>query len=145
MDERAGKVDIERCLAEGRSVRFPILGWSMYPLLRDGDEVLVVPADGRELRRGDVALYRRAGGPLVLHRVCRADASGLCFVGDNQREIEGPLPRGQVRGVMTAFFRDGNRVDCADRRWRALAKLWLLARPVRPALAKAVHALRPRG
>lgn len=143
MDGSKEKQDIEALLAAGQSVQFAPDGWSMYPLLESlRDQVVVVPIGERPLRRGDVALYRRDGGILVLHRVWRANARGLWFVGDNQKEIEGPLRPDQVRGVMTAMIRKGKRVEVTDLRYRVFSALWLLLRPIRPFIAKIVHALK---
>ena len=143
MERSGGKVDIEACLAAGETVQFPIRGWSMYPFLADGrDQAVVTPAEGTALRRGDVALYRRDGGILVLHRVWRHDAAGLWFVGDNQTAVEGPLRPDQVRGKLTALCRKGRMISAGDARYRILSRLWLLARPLRPAISHAVHALR---
>ena len=135
--------DIEALLAAGQTVQFPPQGWSMYPLLSDGrDQVIVAPAEGRQLRRGDVALYRRDGDILVLHRIWRVEKESLWFVGDNQRQVEGPLGRDQVRGVMTAVIRNGKHISVTDPRYRLLSRLWLTARPLRPALSRSAAALK---
>lgn len=137
MDQKTNKVDIEALLASGESVQFAPQGWSMYPLIVYGrDQVIVAPADGHKLRRGDVALYRRDGSVLVLHRVWRVSADGIWFVGDNQKAVEGPLRPDQVRGVMTAVLRKGKYISVTDASYRFLSGLWLLARPLRPVLSK---------
>lgn len=112
----------------------------MYPLLIPGrDLVRVEPAFGKRPRRGDVALYRRDGDILVLHRVFRVRGDTFYAVGDNQKEIEGPLRLDQIRGYMTAFSRDGKARRVAWLPYRAYAALWLFLRPVRPAISRVVH------
>lgn len=50
-------------------------GTSMWPMLRDRRDTIVVrPVEGR-LRPYDIALYRR-GNAYILHRVIKATASG---------------------------------------------------------------------
>ena len=145
LESRREPVDIEACLAAGQTVQFPIRGWSMYPLLTPGrDSVIVAPVKLEILRRGDAALYRRDGGILVLHRIWRVRDGGIWFVGDNQKEVEGPLRPDQVRGVMTAAIRKGRRIEVTDLRCRLYSRLWLLLRPLRPAISRAIHALRTR-
>lgn len=58
-------------LARGESVRLRVHGASMKPWLREQQKIRVRPIDGRRLRRGDVALFRRANGRMILHRVVR--------------------------------------------------------------------------
>lgn len=136
MDMRTNKADIEALLADGQRVQFPPRGWSMYPLITDGrDQVIVDPVEGHRLCRGDVALYRRDNGILVLHRVWKVSSDGIWFVGDNQKTVEGPLQREQVLGVMTAVIRKGKTVCSTDIRYRFLSRLWLTARPLRPLLS----------
>jgi hypothetical protein len=66
-------------LARGEAVSLRVKGRSMLPWLREGEKVRILPAAGRRLHRGDIALYRREKGSLVLHRVVsvrRAAESG---------------------------------------------------------------------
>ncbi len=143
MDMKTNKADIEALLADGQSVQFPPRGWSMYPLLADGrDQVIVAPLEGQRLRRGDVALYRRDNGILVLHRVWKVSSDGIWFVGDNQKTVEGPLQREQVLGVMTAVIRKGKTVCVTDMKYRFLSRLWLSARPLRPVLSRIAAAIK---
>ena len=56
-------------LARGETVSVRVKGGSMLPWLRDGAKVRIRPAAGRRLHRGDIVLYRRETGTLVLHRI----------------------------------------------------------------------------
>ena len=56
-------------LARGGTVRLRVQGASMLPWLREGDSVRIQPADVRRIVRGDIALYWRAPGRPILHRV----------------------------------------------------------------------------
>ena len=137
------KLSVEGLLEDGQAVQLAPIGWSMYPLIVNGrDEVVIEPADPERLRRGDVALYRREGGILVLHRILRRKPEGFYMVGDNQREVEGPLEPRQMKGVMTAVIRKGRRISVRSPAYRAAAGLWLLARPLRPALSRAAAAVK---
>ena len=86
------RIDIEMLLEDGKIIQIKPQGYSMYPLLLPGrDEVQIEKTDITKVKRGDVLLYRRQEGILVLHRVYRRTKDGLYMVGDNQTEIEGPL------------------------------------------------------
>lgn len=107
-------------------------GYSMYPMLIPGrDQAVLTKASPEELRRGDVVLYRRVDGMLVLHRLCRIRPEGFYMVGDNQTEVEGPLKGEQIRGKLTAFIRKGREIRVTNPLYRLAAWIWLLLRPVR--------------
>ena len=138
-----GKQDAEALLRSGITVQLPPTGWSMYPTIVPGrDQAVIAPAEGHALRRGDVLLYRRDGGILVLHRVWRAGPEGLYLVGDNQREIEGPLRQDQVRGIMTALVRKGRNIPVTALCYRLPTGLWLLLRPLRRPISRAAAAVK---
>ena len=73
-------------LKEGGTVTFSPHGTSMLPMLRDGEDVVVLKGTGgKRLHLFDVPLYRRDNGQYVLHRVldfCRDGSYVMC--GDNQ-------------------------------------------------------------
>ena len=125
-------MDIETLIKSGQSVQLYPQGYSMYPLLVPGrDEVILSPLPARPLRRGEVVLYRRDAGILVLHRICRCRKDAYYMVGDNQVKVEGPLREDQMIGIMTGFVRKGKLFSTEDIRYRILSRIWLVMRPVR--------------
>lgn len=125
-------MDIETLLKSGQTIQLFPQGYSMYPLLvPDRDEVILSPLPDRPLRRGDVALYRRDTGILVLHRICRCKEDGYYMVGDNQVQVEGPLRKEQVIGIMSGFVRKGKLFSSDNLWYRILSRVWLIMRPVR--------------
>ncbi len=131
--ETAGKMDIEQLLSAGKTVQIYPQGYSMYPMLTpERDAAVIAPVgEASRLKRGDVALYRREGGILVLHRICRVAPNGFYFVGDNQTAVEGPLRAEQIKGVLVAFIRNGKKISTANAAYRLASRLWLFLRPVR--------------
>ena len=134
--------DIEQLLQEGRNLNIKPQGYSMYPVLVPGrDEAIIEPINGRKLKRGDVVLYRRDknvanGGILVLHRIWKVSTEGIYLVGDNQKEIEGPLRPDQMRGVMAGMNRKGKFIPATNAVYRVLTGIWLWLRPFRPVISK---------
>ena len=128
--------DIEELLAQGKTVQFSPRGYSMYPLFVPGrDQAVVAPADPARLKKGDVALYRREGSILVLHRICKRRGNAFYLVGDNQKAVEGPLGPEQMKGVLVQVIRKGKRFSSGNVIYRVLAAVWLWLRPLRPALS----------
>lgn len=133
------KQDIEGFLAQGSTVQFMPRGYSMYPLFVPGrDEAVVAPVDTNCLKRGDVVLYRRDKSILVLHRIWKRKGDLFFLVGDNQREIEGPLRPDQIKGILVQVVRKGRRFSTGNLIYRTLTGLWLWLRPLRPFLSHIV-------
>lgn len=132
-----GRLSIEELLLNGMTVRIKPQGYSMYPLFIPGrDEALIEAAKPDELKRGDIALYRRSGSILVLHRIFKITDDGFFMVGDNQTEIEGPLRPDQIRGRLTGFIRRGHSISTSNIIYRMISSLWLAMLPLRPFMWK---------
>ena len=125
---------IEDVLAAEGVYLGPPVGVSMWPMLRNRHDVMMVVPAARELRRYDVALYRR-GEKYVLHRVVghyeNGSEKGYVICGDNCVTLE-YIPRENVLGVLSGFYRDGRHIDCeTSRGYHAYSKLWVALFPVR--------------
>lgn len=138
MESGIQEQNIEALLEAGKAIQIKPQGYSMYPVIVPGrDEAVVQREDPARLKRGDVALYRRDGSILVIHRICRKTEEGFYMVGDNQTEIEGPLRPEQIKGKMTALIRKGKRIDVKSPGYRILCSVWLFMRPVRGPVSRA--------
>lgn len=126
------KYEIEKLLEEGKAIQIFPEGYSMYPMFVPGrDEAVIKLADPFALKRGDVVLYRRESGILVLHRLWKRKKDGFYMIGDNQSLIEGPIKEDQIKGVLTAFIRKGKQIGVRHPVYQASAHIWLLLRPFR--------------
>lgn len=136
-------VDIEKLLSEGNNVKIKPQGWSMYPLIVYGrDKVIIEPPVAKRYKRGEVVLYRRETGILVLHRIYKTDSEGYYMVGDNQTEIEGPIKHAQIKGQMAAVVRKERVIPVSSPCYKIYSNLWLILRPVRPLISKIVHKIK---
>ena len=85
-------------------------GVSMYPMLRNGVDIVVVKA-AESLKKNDVILYKRdTSKSLVLHRIITVDGDRLGTRGDNTYYIE-TVRRSDVAGVLSGFYRKGKYHD----------------------------------
>lgn len=125
--------EIEPLLKAGACIQIYPQGYSMYPFIdpRRDEVVLAGIEEGSALRRGDVVLYRRENGMLVLHRIYKIGQDGLYLLGDHQTAIEGPVRREQVKGKMTGMVRDGRYMYVGNPGYRMLSVVWLWLRPAR--------------
>lgn len=116
---------VEAEIAEGRSVRFRLRGISMFPLLRDGrDEVVLRPCCADELHPMDVVLFRYRGQHL-LHRILRREGDRLYIQGDGSYVAHEECTVADVVGkVHTVIRPSGKAVAVTSWRWRLLSACW---------------------
>ena len=78
-------------------------GYSMYPMLRDRrDRVVILPTDGKRLKRYDLPLYKKPNGKYVLHRILRVKKDHYVIRGDNTYRLE-RIPFDWVIGYVDEF------------------------------------------
>ena len=109
----------------GKQHYIPITGRSMFPLIRDGDHVLV--AHGCvDVRRGDVIVFRYEG-KLIAHRVIYVAEGGHTFItkGDNVLQFDPPLSANEVVGRVLTIKRGERQMSLDTAVWRILG--WLIA------------------
>lgn len=119
-------------LSEGHPVRLKITGNSMYPLLRNRrDSVLLEQVRPEDLHKYDIALYRREDGNFVVHRVVKIKQGIFTMNGDNQLFLEHPILPSQIHGVVRGFYRDEKFLSCSCWWYRIYKRAWVLFRPFR--------------
>ena len=109
--------NVEQCLQELGYAVVPIRGTSMWPLLKEGkSRVQVETKEGKKLRKGDIVLYRRKDGTLVLHRIIKVEEEDNFLVcGDHQwKQIE-QVQEDQILAVAQGFFQNGRYID--EKKW----------------------------
>ena len=85
-------------------------GYSMYPLLRDRrDNIVVRPCSGR-LKKYDVPLYKR-GNEYVLHRIIKVLPDGYVICGDNCIDKEYNIKDENILGVLTEVYRNNKKIN----------------------------------
>lgn len=105
-------------------------GDSMRPLIRRGvDQVTIIPLS-RELKKGDVVLFR-LGEKYIVHRVWKLAGSRVRTFGDNCWNPDPWIPESQVLGLVVKYSRNG-RVHCLDTpQARAWGRAWMAIHPIR--------------
>ena len=100
--------EIEPLLKAGACIQIHPQGYSMYPFIDPRRDVVVLAGieDGSALRRGDVVLYRREIGMLVLHRIYKIGQDGLYLLVAHKTTIEGHVLREQIKEKMTGMIKD---------------------------------------
>jgi hypothetical protein len=126
----------------GARGRVAFHGTSMYPFLREADEVLVAPVGWADIRPGDVVTFR-LDDRFPTYRVVRRDSGRLVLRGDNWPDREFHVWPEDVLGRAIARRRDGVWLSRDEAAWRGLRFL-ALAR-YRAALVRRRLRARARG
>lgn len=105
-------------------------GVSMYPMIRNRrDTIIVTPCSGR-LKKHDVPLYKR-GDAYVLHRIIKVLPDSYVIRGDNCRYSERGITDGDILGVLTGFYRGGKKVDLDSKAYKTYVYLCRASYPLR--------------
>lgn len=123
--------NIENQLAEQGYYVSTTVGWSMWPMLRNRrDRVIVLPVGKERLKKYDLPLYRRPDGKYVLHRIIGVKDGEYIIRGDNTYTKE-HVPDGWVIGYVSEFYRENRHVLSEARGYRLYARLWRWIFPLR--------------
>lgn len=119
--------NIERSINELGYAVAPIVGTSMMPLLKEGrDRVELEPCSQERLKKGDVVLYKKNDGTLVLHRIIKTENREFFTVlGDHQFKNAERVNKNQIIAVACGFFIKGRYVTEKTRWYRMYKKIWL--------------------
>lgn len=93
-------------LQDGYSIRVPVQGYSMFPLLFPGDRILIEPTPYTEVKTGQIILFQ-SGSRLVAHRVLATNMqkNQLLCKGDSNLLPDEPIASGKVLGRVTRYYR----------------------------------------
>ena len=127
MDKQAYK--IEEIIKEKGVYVGTTAGYSMYPMLKDRRDTIVVRPKTERLKRLDVALYV-SEGRYVLHRVLDTVEDGYIIRGDNCYADE-YVKEEDVFGVLTEFYRKNKHYLCTDKKYLRYAEKCVRTYPQR--------------
>lgn len=125
------KSTFEQELERKGSITYTCRGVSMLPLLRQQRDLFTIRKREGRCKKYDVALYKRADGAYVLHRIVKVLPDGYVFLGDNCLNKEYGITDQDVLGVMTSFVRDGKEYAANTKGCLFYAKVWYMLYPVR--------------
>lgn len=116
---------VEAEIAEGNPVRFRLKGESMFPLLRNGRDIVVLhPCRIEELQPMDVVLFRYRS-TYVLHRILRREGEKLLIQGDGSYVTCEECTIADVVGIVRTIIRSsGKQVSVDSWQWLLPSFLW---------------------
>ena len=121
---------IREQIGSGGNVRISPKGTSMLPMLRQGEDTVVLSPVSRKLKKYDIPFYRRDNGQFVLHRITAVGETYTC-IGDNQFDPEPGIREDQIIAVVSAFTRGGREISVTNPLYRCYCRYWHYSRPLR--------------
>ena len=129
--------EVDALIKQGMSVRLKARGNSMQPLLRSGDEVLLVPPTSDNVKLWMPVLPHTDEKGIVLHRIVKIDGAKITLAGDgNVIQFEHTVPE-RIIAVATHYYRGKKSLQTDTRAMRLFASLWYWALPCRRIVVKA--------
>ena len=129
-------------LEQGGTFPLGITGSSMTPFLVHGRDTVYLSRVSGSLKKGDMILYRRDNGMLVLHRIVRVEDDRYTLVGDAQTELEPGIRPDQVLALVTSVCRKGKHLGKDSFCWSFFEKIWIRMIPARPMIMAVYGRLR---
>lgn len=120
---------IEQVLKEKGYYVSTTSGLSMFPMLRDRrDTIVLSPVEGR-LRKYDIPLYC-SGDKYVLHRIISVKPDYYIIRGDNCTYKE-RVKQEQIIGVLTEFYRGEKKISMEGAGYQLYVRFWNFSYPIR--------------
>lgn len=105
------------------------VGTSMYPMLRNRRDTIVVKKAVGRLKKYDVPLYKK-GDSYVLHRIMEVLPDSYIIRGDNCDQKEYGITDDQILGVLEEFYRNDKKVSLHSWKYKAYVRLYCACTPV---------------
>ena len=109
----------EEVLDKDGELVFTNVGYSMYPLIKQREDVLkIVKSD--TYKKGDIVLYKSNEDHYVLHRILKFKKDKVILAGDHNHFKDKPIEKSQILGVLSQITKkDGKIIDLSkDKRAR---------------------------
>lgn len=123
----------ERLVDKGHhpSVMTVLSGSSMHPLIRYRcDYIRIVPIE-RQLKKGDIVLFKSDDGRYVVHRITALKKGSVQTLGDWCFYHDAWMKEAQVIGLVSDIYRGHRTIHADSVRWRMMGRIWSRALPVR--------------
>ena len=124
--------EVERVIAEGKSVRLPVRGRSMLPFIVGGrDSVELHPFRKEDLQIGSAVLAWAVCNHYVIHRIVSIDGNRLELLGDGNLALREKCDIADVIAVAHRVITPRGSRSLTSRRAMAQWRLWNRLLPVR--------------
>ena len=112
----------EEVLEKDGELFFTNVGYSMYPLIREREDILHIKVSDT-YKKGDIILFKSNVDHYVLHRILKIKKDKIITAGDYNYFKDQPITKEQVLGLLISIKKkDGTLIDLSkDKKAR---KFW---------------------
>ena len=103
---------IEEIIERDGQVLETTYGVSMQPMLRQGENPIIISKINAPLKKRDVILFRCESGKYLLHRIIEIKKDGYLTRGDNNLFNDGIIKDEQIKGILTGYYKGEKYIDC---------------------------------
>lgn len=130
MKQEIEKIPIEEILQQNGKYISITVGTSMYPMLRERKDTVIIGDKKGRLKKYDVPLYKQ-GEKYVLHRIIRVLPEEYVICGDNCLKKEYGIRDDQIIGVLVGFYRGNKKVKMQGIFYKLYTRIWTFIYPIR--------------
>ncbi len=117
--------EYQRVLEKNGVLSFTPSGISMWPIISNRADTVIIRAATQTLKKYDVAFYERENGQAVLHRVLKVHETTYDMCGDSQTAVETGIAHSAVFGVMEGYYKKGKYIDCNKNvLYKCIVRVW---------------------
>lgn len=127
---------LKELVLNGDEVSIKVAGSSMAPFLIHNRDIVYFRGIDQPLHKGDICFFQRSNGAYILHRIYKIKGDDYYFVGDNQVDIEGPIHREQIFGIVFKVKRKDKMIVPGDFWWNFFYYVWIRIIPFRHLIMK---------
>lgn len=116
---------IRNVLERGGTFKFYPRGTSMYPMIREGRDMVLLTSIPARLKKYQAVLYKRENGAFVLHRIVGISDNSYTMRGDNQFVLEHGIKKEQMIGLVCAIENEKQKIDTQQFGYRCKIVIWV--------------------
>ncbi len=131
----------EEIIERDGSLVYTVQGYSMKPLLKQHEDLVVIKKITEPLKKYDVILFKR-NNKYILHRILKVNVNSYDTAGDHNWWKEYDVKPSEIIGILSAIIKDGKEITPEDPAYQAYVHLWCDVYPVRFGILKAGRLVR---
>ncbi|MBR2591107.1 MAG: S24/S26 family peptidase [Clostridia bacterium] len=117
--------EYKRVIEKYGVLSFTPSGSSMWPIISNRADTVIIKTPPKVLKKYDVAFYERASGQAVLHRVIKVHENTYDMCGDSHTAVEKGVPFDAVFGIMAGYYKGKKYIDCEKNLlYKVIVRFW---------------------
>ena len=102
-------IKFEEVLNKDGELIFTNVGYSMYPLIKQREDILrIVKTD--TYKKGDIVLYKSNVDHYVLHRILKIKKDKIILAGDYNYFKDKPITKNMILGLLTTITKKDGKI-----------------------------------